>query len=284
VGTHVLWRAQIKPGRRSEMVMAGHMVDGLQKDMLVLWDRGFLGYDLVQRVRATRAHVLARIRSTLVFKPLHRFADGSFRAMLYASPQDRKHDRGGIRMRIIEYTLDDPTRAGHGAKHRLLTTLLDARRHPARGLVCLYHERWEEEMAIDELKTHQRERPVLRSQTPGGVVQEIHGLLLAHYVVRVLMCEAAGKNHRSPRRMSFTEALKILRCRLPECPKSPKGLKVWYENVVAEIAEEVLPERRDRINPRVIKCKMSHWKKKRPQHRRWPQPTKTFRQSIAILN
>lgn len=285
VGTHVLWRTQIKPGRRSEVVMAGHLVDGLRKDMLVLWDRGFLGCDLVQRVGARRAHVLARIRSTLVFRPLHRFADGSFRALLYPSPQHRKRDRGGIRVRIIEYTLDDPTRPGHGARHRLLTTLLDARRHPARSLVCLYHERWEEEVAIDELKTHQRERPVLRSQTPGGVVQEIHGLLLAHYVVRVLMCEAARtNNHLAPRRMSFTGALKVLRCRLSECPKGPRGQRAWYERVVSEIAEEVLPERRDRINPRVIKCKMSHWKKKRPPHRRWPQPTKTFRQSIAILN
>jgi len=284
VGTHVLWRTQIKPTRRSEMVMAGHLVDGLQKDMLVLWDRGFLGYDLVRRVRARRAHVLARIRSSLVFKPLHRFADGSFRALLYPSPQHRKHDRGGITVRIIEYTLEDPSRPGHAAKHRLLTTLLDARRHPARGLVCLYHQRWEEEVTIDELKTHQRERPVLRSQTPGGVVQEIHGLLLAHYVVRVLMCEAARQSNLPPRRLSFTGALKVLRCRLPECPKSPRGQRVWYQRVVAEIAEEVLPERRERINPRVIKCQMSHWKKKRPQHRRWPQPTKKFRQSIAILS
>ena len=49
----------------------------------------------------------------------------------------------------------------------------------------LYHERWEEELAIDEVKTHQnRDEPVLRSQTPAGVVQEIEGLLLAHFVVR----------------------------------------------------------------------------------------------------
>ena len=187
-------------------------------------------------------------------------------------------------LRSAAATLDDPARPGHGAKHRLLTTLLDARRHPAPGLVCLYHERGEEEVAIDELKTHQRERPVLRSQTPGGVVQEIHGLLLAHYVVRVRMCEAARQNRQAPRRMSFTGARKVLRCPLSECPKSPKGRTVWYQRVVSEIAEEVLPARRDRINPRVIKCKMSHWNKKRPPHRRWPQPTKPFRQSITVLS
>jgi hypothetical protein len=33
---------------------------------------------------------------------------------------------------------------------------------------------------------------------------------------------------------------------------------------LAEIATEKLPERRDRINPRVIKRKMSRWPKKRP--------------------
>ena len=95
-------------------------------------------------------------------------------------------------MRIIEYTFDDPGRPGSGEPHRLLTTLLDERLDPAATLIVLYHERWEEELTIDELKTHQRERPVLRSQTPGGVVQELYGLLLGHYVIRVLMQEAAA--------------------------------------------------------------------------------------------
>ena len=80
--------------------------------------------------------------------------------------------------------------------------------------------RWEEEISIDELKTHQRERPVLRSQTPGGVVQELYGLLLGHYVIRVLMQEAAALDGIDPQRLWFTGTLKILRCRLLECPAS----------------------------------------------------------------
>ena len=139
-------------------------------------------------------------------------------------------------------------------------------------------------MTLDELKTHQRERPVLRSETPAGVVQEITGLLLAHYVVRVLMREAARPNDLSPRRLSFTGTLKVLRRRLLECPKSRKGIQRWYEQLLAEIAEEILPERRDQINPRVIKRKMSNWRKKRPEHRRCPQPTKKFRQCVLILS
>ncbi len=97
-------------------------------------------------------------------------------AKVYPSPRHRESDRGGIEVRIIEYTLHDPGRTGDGQKHRLMTTLMDEHLDPATDLVVLYHQRWEEEMTIDEWKTHQRERPVLRSQTPSGVVQEISGL------------------------------------------------------------------------------------------------------------
>jgi hypothetical protein len=284
VGTHVFWRTLLKPCRRSEVIMAAYLLRFLREGMLLLWDRAFLSYDLVRHVRQRRAQLLARIKKNLVFRPLRRLHDGSYLAQLYPSPRHRARDEGGMMVRIIEYTFNDPGRPGSGQKHRLLTTLLDARRHPAKQLIVLYHERWEEELAIDELKTHQRERPVLRSETPAGVVQEIAGLLLAHYVVRVLMVEAARRSNRPPRRLSFTGALKVLRCRLPECPKSPRGLRRWYEDLLAEVAEEVLPPRRNRINPRVIKRKMSKWRKKRPEHRRCPQPTKKFRPSVVMLN
>jgi hypothetical protein len=210
--------------------------------------------------------------------------DGSYLAKLYPSARHRDRDEGGIEVRIIEYTFDDPGRPGSGEKHRLLTTLLDEDEHPADCLIMLYHERWEEEVTIDELKTHQRERTVLRSETPAGVVQEIYGLLLGHYVVRKVMCEAAVVAECEPRDLSFVNTLKILRCRLPEVPRSPVGIQSWYQNLIAEVAEERLEPRRDRINPRVIKRKMSNWAKKRQKHWKFPQPTRTFHESIVLLN
>jgi hypothetical protein len=283
VGTHVLWKCLTKPLRRTEVVMARSLLRCLEAGMLLLWDRGFLSYDNVCRVRARQAHVLARIKKDRVYTKLQALGDGSYLAKLYPSSRHRLRDQDGIVVRIIAYTIGDRGRPGAGQPHRLLTTLLDARRHPARRLVELYHERWEEELAIDELKTHQAQRPVLRSQTPAGVVQEIYGLLLAHFVVRKLMFEAAAQQQLPPRRMSFTGALKILRCRLPECPRDQRGGQHWYRRLVREIAEETLEERRDRINPRVIKCKMSKWKKKRPEHKRYPQPEKSFRKGIVII-
>ena len=110
----------------------------------------------------------------------------------------------------MEYTFKDPGRPGSGVKHRLLTTLLHPSKDPAKMLIELYHQRWELEMAIDELKTHQQERPVLRSETPAGVIQEIEGMLLAHYVIRTVMFEAAQQEDIDPRRLSFTGTLKPL--------------------------------------------------------------------------
>ena len=281
-GSHVLWRSLIKPCSRGEVTMAHHLLRFLDKDMLLLWDRNFLSYQTVAEVRQRGAHLLARIKSNLIFEPIRVLDDGSSLAKLYRSPADRKKDRDGIVVRIIESTFNDPGRPGSGGPHRLLTTLLDETLDPARTLIVLSHERWEEEVTIDELKTHQRERPVLRSQTAGGVVQELYGLLLGHYVIRVLMQEAAAVDGIDPQRLWFTGTLKILRCRLPECPASRRGLRRWYRNLVAEVAEEVLEERRDRINPRVIKRKMSNWRKKRPQHRNHPQPRKDFKAAIVM--
>jgi hypothetical protein len=281
-GSHVLWRWLIKPFHAGEATMAHTLLGHLQDDMLLLWDRNFLSYRTLTEVLGRDAQLLARVKANWIFVPTRILADGSYLARFYASPKDRRHDRDGLGVRIIEYTLDDPNRSGSGEVHRLLTTLTDAELDPAEALIVLYHERWEQELAIDELKTHQRERPVLRSQTPGGVVQELYGLLLGHYLVRVLMQEAADRRALDPQRLSFTATLKVLRCRLPECPGSRRGRSRWYQALLSEIGEEVLPERRNRINPRVIKRKMSGWAKKRPEHRGYPQPTKEFREAIVM--
>ncbi|HEY2156751.1 MAG TPA: IS4 family transposase [Isosphaeraceae bacterium] len=282
-GSHVLWRWQIKPIAAGEATIARGLLCHLRRGMLLLWDRNFFGYRTLAAVVGRRAYLLARVASNRRFDPVSTLSDGTYLARCFASESDRRVDRGGITVRVVTYMLDDPSRPGRGEVHRLVTTLLDERGDPAEDLIVLYHERWEQELAIDELKTHQRERPVLRSQTPAGVVQELYGLMLGHYVVRALMQEAAGRRGLDPERLSFTAAVKVLRCRLPECPGSRRGRGRWYEALLADVGEEVLPKRRDRINPRVIRRKMSHWLKKRPEHRNYPQPSKEFRKAIVML-
>ena len=104
-GSHVLWRSLIKPCSRGEVTMAHYLLRSLQQDMLLLWDRNFLSYRTVAEVRPREAHLLARIKSNLIFEPIRVLDDGSYLAKLYRSAADRRKDRDGIPVRIIEYTL-----------------------------------------------------------------------------------------------------------------------------------------------------------------------------------
>jgi IS4 transposase len=86
----------------------------------------------------------------------------------------------------------------------------------AHELAALYHERWEIENTLDELKTHLRgARIILRSKTPELVRQEFYGFLLAHFAIRGLMHEAALKADIDPDRLSFLHAVRVVRRKLP---------------------------------------------------------------------
>ena len=121
-------------------------------------------------------------------------------------------------MRVIEYRIEGVDRSQE-TTIRLITTLLDPQEFPAEELATLYQQRWEIETAFDELKTHLRgARVCLRSKTPELVRQEFYGLMLAHFVVRGLMHEAAQKANVDPDDLSFTHSLRVLRRTLPLGP------------------------------------------------------------------
>jgi len=289
VGTHVEVALVIKPCQRGETSMVDGLLRHLQPGMLLLWDRNFFSYALWHKLARRGVQILARVKANLVLKPIRSLPDGSFLAKIYPSPYDRSKDRHGIVVRVIRYTLDDPQRVGHGEVHTLITTLLDAEAFPAVELILLYHERWEEELVYDEQKTHQDPRrptkpAALRSETPAGVVQEVYALSIGHFVTRALMVEAARPQGLDTDRISFLGTLQILRCRLPECDtRTPESLAEWYAALLWEIGQEQIEPRRNRINPRVVKRKMSKFKKKQPIHRPVPPLKKTFMETVVML-
>ena len=289
LGTHVETALAIGGWQDSETALAEQLFGQVPRDALLLEDRGFFSYPAWKALRSRGVQLLIRIKSHLVFRPLRYLADGSFVAQIYPSDKARRKDQDGIVVRIIEYTLDDPQRVGHGETHRLMTSLLDEALHPARELILLYHERWEEELVYDEQKTHQdpprASKPAnVRSETPGGVRQEVYAFSIAHFVVRALMVAAAAPAGMDVDRLSFTNSLRILRNRLPECAdRQPQTLAGWYEALLWELRQERIEPRRNRINPRVIKRKMSKWKKKRPEHRGRPPLKKRFEETIVML-
>lgn len=290
LGTHVELAIAIGGWQDSEQSLARQLWDQLPSAALLVEDRGFFNYADWKELDGRGQKLFVRVKSNLILEPFQQLSDGSYLAKIYPSSYYRTKDRDGIVVRVITYTIDDPQRAGHQEEHRFITNLLDATQYPALELIVGYHERWEHEMVYDEQKTHQdptrAEKPAsLRSETPDGVRQEMYALSLAHFVVRALMFEAARGEKLDVDRLSFTGCFRILQCRLPECiGRTRPDLEEWYENLLWEMRQEIIEPRRNRINPRVIKRKMSKWKKKGPKHRNLPPLKKSFVESVVMKN
>ena len=223
-GTHVLWAAQMAPYATDEITLAQQVIPALQKGMLCLADRFFPGYQLWQAAAQTGADLLWRMRQNARLEIDRRLPDGSYLSRLYLCISDRRNRCKAIVVRVIEYRLKDVPDAE--PVYRLITTILDPKQAPAKELAALYHERWEIETALDELKTHLRgAQIVLRSKTPELVKQEFYGLLMAHFAIRGLMHEAALQADEDPDRLSFVHAVHVVQRRMPRFAAIPPSAK-----------------------------------------------------------
>jgi hypothetical protein len=213
-GTHVLFGACLGGFAQGETTLAHDVLTALRPGLLCLADRQFFGHALWQAAAATGAELLWRVKRNLRLPRETRLADGSYLTTIYPSQKDRRHRTRGVQVRVVEYRLEGLADAE--PLYRLVTTILDPAQAPAVDLAALYHERWEIEGALAELKTHLRgARVVLRSKTPELVRQEFWGLLLAHFAVRGLMHEAALRADEDPDRLSFLHAVRVVRRKLP---------------------------------------------------------------------
>jgi len=212
-GTHVLWAAHMNKYATDERTLAEKVIPSLRKGMLCMADRFFPGYKLWRMAAKTGADLLWRMRRNARLDVEKRLPDGSYLSRIYASTSDRRNRRNGIVVRVIDYRLKDVE--GSEPLYRLITTILDHEQAPAKDLAALYHERWEIETALDELKTHLRgAQIVLRSKTPELVQQEFFGLLMAHFAIRGLMHEAALKADEDPDRLSFVHSVHVVQRRM----------------------------------------------------------------------
>ena len=213
-GTHVLFGARLGRYAEGETPLAHAVLGTLRPDMLCLADRQFFGHALWSRAVSTGADLLWRVKSNLRLPREQVLPDGSYLSTVYPSETDRRRRSNGLRLRVVEYRLEGIPDAE--PLYRVVTSILDPQRAPAAELAALYHERWEIEVALAELKTQLRgARVVLRSKTPALVRQEVWGLLLAHFAVRGLMHEAALQANEDPDRLSFSHAVHVVRRKIP---------------------------------------------------------------------
>lgn len=195
----------------------------IESEMLVTADRNFYSFTLWGKFRATGADLLWRVNANLRLPVLKWLHDGSFLSVVCHPKITGRNREDLIRrakdgatldpgeahlVRVVEYEIPDREGNGSGEIICVMTSILDSTEATAEELAAAYHERWECETLIDEVKTHQRgPAKVLRSKSPDMVRQEIWAFLLAHYGIRRLMCRAADEIGEDPDRLSFMRSL-----------------------------------------------------------------------------
>jgi hypothetical protein len=226
-GSRAVVGAALAGCRRGEQTLAAQLLSWVTADMMVIADRNFYSFGLWRQYRATGADLLWRVKADIRLPVLRVLEDGSYlsvvihgdhrgarRAHLLEAARDGAEvdpDHAAI-VRVVEYEVPDREGNGSGELVCVITTILDPNQVGAAELAAAYHERWEAENTIDEIKTHQRgPARILRSKSPNMVKQEIWALLLTHYSVRHLMCRAADEAGIDPDRISFMRSLRIIR-------------------------------------------------------------------------
>ena len=224
-GTHAFLGAEVDSATVSERALAQKLYPRLRPDELLTADRNFYSFTDWFQAAATGAALLWRAPTGLGLSVVHVLADGTYLSALI-NPKYRPARRerlladarngivldpkDGCLVRVIEY--DVPDRPGSGDLIVLLTTILDPGDARADDLAAAYHQRWEEESAFDELKTHLRgPGKILRSRLPELVYQEIWAWLITHYAIAVLIARAAEAADLDPDRISFIRVLRLVR-------------------------------------------------------------------------
>lgn len=223
-GTHGLFAARWGSYGQSELSLAEEVIPHLQAGMLCLADRLFMGGPLWKKAVRTGAELLWRCQRRMKFACVQRLEDGSYLSYIYPERDDRRRrsedPERRLLVRVIEYRL--PGMQGKEPWYRLVTTIVDWQKAPARELAALYHQRWEIETTLDEFKVHLRgPQVVLRSHRPDLVKQEFYGFLMLHFAVRSFMHEAALSVQRDPNELSFVHAVRVLKRHLPLFVISP---------------------------------------------------------------
>ena len=216
-GTHLIFDGLMCPYRIGERVRALKLLRSVSAGMLLMWDRGLHSYAMVQTTLAQGCDYLGRIPANVKFLVEEPLADGSYLSWIYPPGKLRKRGSKPIQVRVIEYTIEHPNKPGEMLSYRLITSLLNIEQFPATLLAVEYHQRWEVENTIDELKTNLlgRKTPI-RSGNPREVVQEVYGWLLGHWAVRFLMFQTATEAHIAPLHLSFTGTLRVIRRAVPK--------------------------------------------------------------------
>jgi hypothetical protein len=249
-GTRTIIDAVFGTDRTGETGYAHEVLRSTRAGMIVLADRNFAVAAWLTALAATGAEVLVRVKNHRRLPVCRALPDGSFLSRI-----------GRVEVRVITaqvtITTSDTRRS---ETYRLVTSVLDPA-VPALEIVALYHERWEIETGFAELKSTNLGGRVLRSRTPAGVEQEIYALLITHQALRIAISDATvARPDVDPDRGSFTVALHAARDQLIAAAGVIADTVIDLVGTIGRhVLDQLLPARRIRTNPRVVKRAISKY-------------------------
>ena len=207
LGTHAVFDARMDRYAAAETMLTEEMFGSLRPGMLVLADRHIYSFDRWSKAVTTGADLLWRVTSNLILRPVEHLTDGSYIAEVIPP---KKSGRTSFRLRALEYRLP-----GSNEWYRLVTTILDPVRAPAKDLAVLYHERWDVEGFLKQIKSVQlNHEKIFRSKSPDGVRQEFWAHLAVHYATMCVQVDAADQAKLDPDRISHKNTVRIIRSRV----------------------------------------------------------------------
>ncbi|WP_330180637.1 IS4 family transposase [Nocardia sp. NBC_01503] len=232
----------------SEIAYAPKLFRCLHERMLLLADRNFASAALIGQIAQTKADLLIRDKTNRVMPLIERLPDGSWLAV-----------KGPVVLRVIDADIALTPKGGppRRERYRLLTTLTDHHRYPAMELVRLYHQRWEIETTYAELKSTMLGGRVLRARTPAGIDQEVYALLSTYQALRIAIADATHPQ-AIPLQASFSIALNTARDQVVAAAAVIADTAVDLVGRIGRtVLADLLPARRPRQSPRVVKRAIS---------------------------
>jgi hypothetical protein len=266
--SHLLVAARFGEYRNGEVPLAENFWSELPDDSLSVLDRGFLGSSaLTQLARSgENKHWLVPAKSTTQIRVIKKLGRDDALVEIVLSDSTRKNHP---ELPLVWIARAITYKKRGFPKRTLLTSLGNHESYPRRELIDIYHERWELELGYDEIKTHLLDRQeAIRSRTPDGVNQEMWGILIAYNLVRLEMERAADEAKVEPNRISFVNAVALIRYAWLSAslePAVPAKIPAALLDVRAQLKLLLLPPRRpERRAPREVKIKMSNYRRKTP--------------------
>jgi len=257
---------------KSEWQLGLELLAQLPERCLLLADRlygcGAFLLPLCERLKQCNGRFLVRVKGNLkVVRRLRVLADGSRLVQVHAlNPFNYHQVIGTLEVREIRATV---SRRGHRSAHIRLWTNLSLEKASAKELVDLYMARWEQELYFRELKWHLGINDLLRSQTPETAAQEVAAMIIGSSLIaheRAKLKPGEALTHR----ISFIKTWETLEplwlaLLLGEDILTEEQKQQLCERFYALAARRVMPKKRQRSCPRVLRQPQQPWSRKRNQ-------------------